>query len=87
MLTLWLWYSYMFCIRQRTRLHTLQGQHSDLLGLLAQQEIELQIFSQKLNEIGGSGACNQAEKVVRDVVAERYGSYINFRDSDENVVL
>lgn len=68
-------------------MHTLQGQHSDLLGLLAQQEVELQIYCKTLNDIGGPEACSQAESVARTAVTERYGTYVNFREADEDMML
>jgi hypothetical protein len=76
------------CFFQRSRLHTLQAQHTDLLGLLAQQEIELQIYYRSLSDIGGAAACNRAVRDASATVTERYGSYVNFRDGgDENMVL
>jgi hypothetical protein len=72
---------------QRTRLHNLQEQHTDLLGLLAQQEVELQTYRHSLSEIGGSQACTEADREASALVTDRYGSYVNFRDATENMVL
>jgi hypothetical protein len=60
-------------------LSALQEQHSDLLGLLAQQEIELSVFRAALEAKLGTevvlNVCREAQKNVVDM----YGSYTNFR--------
>ncbi|CAE7687577.1 unnamed protein product, partial [Symbiodinium microadriaticum] len=71
----------------RQRLHNLQEQHTDLLGLLAQQEIELQVFRDALLSCGGACACEGAEGESRRIVTERYGSYVAFRSSEEKAVV
>ena len=60
-----------------------------MLGLVAQQEIELRLYRQHLFEIGGSTACFRVEKEARVAATERYGCYVNFRSDGEgkNVVL
>lgn len=78
------------CYEQRQRLRSLQEQHTDLLGLLAQQEIELQVCRDKLLSCAGPEACRSAEEECRRVVTERYGAYVAFRnaaDESEAVVI
>jgi chromosome segregation ATPase len=64
---------------ERRRLHFLQEQHSDLLGLLAQQEVELSVFKDVLEESGGNKAVTYAEEESRRVTIEKYGYYTDFR--------
>lgn len=89
MIGLFLLKIFVVLIRQRNRLHCLQAQHSDLLGLLAQQEIEMQIYRQSLSDVGGAEACRQAEDDASAAVTERYGTYVNFRNAgeDDSIVL
>ena len=68
-----------FFISQRKRLHALQEQHSDLLGLLAQQEVELSVFKAALGEKLGSEVVETVEQEAEKSVIDMYGSYTNFR--------
>ena len=68
-----------FFISQRKRLHALQEQHSDLLGLLAQQEVELSVFKAALGDKLGSEVVETVEQEAEKSVIDMYGSYTNFR--------
>lgn len=60
----------------------LQEEHNDLLGLLAQQELELQIFRDSLEHNAGVQFVLTADLQVEQQALERYGAYINFRRGD-----
>lgn len=70
---------------ERRRLSILQEQHSDLLGLLAQQEVELNVFRTALEKTAGFNAVIQTEEEAQKVAIEKYGCYTNFRNYDEHV--
>ncbi len=65
---------------ERRRLRDLQDEHSDLLGLIAQQELELKIFQDKLEKATGSIGVHETVKLVEEQAIKRYGVYINYRD-------
>ena len=65
---------------ERRRLRDLQDEHSDLLGLIAQQELELKIFQDKLEKAMGSIGVHEAVKLAEEQAIKRYGVYINYRD-------
>ncbi len=67
---------------QRRRLHTLQEDHSDLLGLLAQQEVELLAFRKVLSTEAGAGAVRNAEMKAEHAAIRKYGSYTNYRSTE-----
>lgn len=60
-------------------MQALQEEHTDLLGLLAQQEVELSVFRLTLEAEGGFVALQRAESQAQQVATEKYGSYTNFR--------
>eukprot|EP01035_Chromulina_nebulosa_P016851 gene16851-22336_t len=68
-------------VRERRKLNALQEEHTDLLGLLAQQELELTIFKETLEKSSGLSYVIQAEEEAQLGAIERYGSYVNFRRS------
>merc|ERR1711871_871200 len=49
---------------ERRRLRDLQDEHSDLLGLIAQQELELKIFRDKLEKARGGVGVHEAVKLA-----------------------
>lgn len=57
----------------------LQEQHTDLLGLLAQQEIELDVFRQALEAKLSERELSGVESEIQRSVIDKYGSYTNFR--------
>ena len=57
----------------------LQEQHADLLGLLAQQEVELDVFRNVLEQLVGSDKVQMAEEKSQLMAIKKYGSYTNFR--------
>ena len=67
---------------QRRRLQELQEQHNDLLGLLAQQEVELGVFKDKMKEVGGKDIYKLCMSEAKRLVERRYGSYVAFRGDD-----
>jgi hypothetical protein len=60
----------------------LHEQHTDLLSLLAQQEVELSIFKQAVVEKLGEDESHQIEKVAQKNCISMYGTYTNFRTQD-----
>lgn len=67
---------------QRKKLVVLQEEHADLLGLIAQQEVELSVFKSKLATILGESTAAQIEMEARDSVEKQYGIYTNFREPE-----
>lgn len=64
-------------------MHALQDEQNDLLGLLAQQEIEISVFQKTLElKLGKETAINTAAK-ARSVVASKYGSYTDYRGNSD----
>lgn len=68
--------------KERKRLHVLREQHEELLGLLAQQELEMKTFREKLFENCGQEVVTQTEEEIRREAVDRYGSYIDFRQDE-----
>ena len=60
----------------------LREQHDDLLGLLAQQEIELQVSQRHLCSLGGKAMCVKAKQETKQIANEKYGSYISYRTDE-----
>jgi hypothetical protein len=69
----------LFSFLQRRKLLELQEEHSDLLGLLAQQEIELTVFRSSLHSHCGAQAVTAAEAESERTAIQKYGTYTNFR--------
>ena len=61
----------------------LQEQHNDLLGLLAQQEVELHVFRDKIKEIGGRQTYAQCIQETKRLSEKKYGTYVTFRPDDD----
>lgn len=68
-----------YCIMQRSKLAALQEQHSDLLGLLAQQDVELSVFRETIQNKLGSNELMSVEEQARLNTIDLYGSYTQFR--------
>jgi len=68
-----------FFLPQRNKLASLQEQHSDLLGLLAQQDVELSVFRELIQSRLGSSELRSVEDVARTNTIDLYGSYTQFR--------
>lgn len=66
---------------QRRKLQSLQEEHSDLLELLAQQEVELSVFRKAVEDRFGSNEFQNFEELAHKNVVEMYGTYTNFRDN------
>ena len=66
-------------LSQRSKLAALQEQHSDLLGLLAQQDIELSVFRETIQNRLGSNELMSVEEQARLNTIDMYGSYTQFR--------
>lgn len=60
----------------------LQEEHSDLLGMLAQQEVELSIFKKKLLLSLGPDKIASVEEEAKSSVEQMYGTYTNFRPTE-----
>ena len=59
----------------------MQEQHNDLLGLLAQQELELYVFKLSLEDNVGALEVRKAEQKAQKEAIAKYGSYIDFRSN------
>lgn len=57
----------------------LQEEHSDLLGLLAQQEVELSIFRATVEQELGDNVMKSTDTKVKQIVVDKYGSYTEYR--------
>ncbi len=71
----------MFCDQKR-KLSVLQEQHSDLLGLLAQQEVEMGVFRQALEDKLSATELLRLEGQAQRSVIDLYGTYTDFRHFD-----
>jgi hypothetical protein len=70
---------------QQRALAELREQHDDLLGLLAQQEIELLVHQKFLLQgVGGKELCAKAKKETKKLAEEKYGSYVSYRSEDQD---
>lgn len=58
----------------------LQDQHADLLGLVAQQEVELSVFRCALEDRVGSGGLVELDSKAKHDALDRYGTYVSFRN-------
>ena len=70
--------------KERRTLSQLQEAHNDLLALLAQEEVELGVFRDVLTERAGEGAVNDAFSRAQLAVTERYGTYVNMRETADD---
>jgi hypothetical protein len=66
-------------IVQRSKLASLQEQHSDLLGLLAQQDVELSVFRDTIQNRLGVQELLSVEEAAKKNAIDLYGSYTHFR--------
>ena len=66
---------------ERRRLQGLQDTHNDLLSLLAQEELELGVFREMLESVGGDEKVHEAILLAQRGAVEKYGSYVNLHDS------
>jgi hypothetical protein len=66
-------------IVQRSKLASLQEQHSDLLGLLAQQDVELSVFRDTIQNRLGVQELLSVEEAAKKNAIDLYGSYTQFR--------
>lgn len=57
----------------------MQDEHDDLLSLVAQQEVELDVFKTTLQSKSGTAAVEEAAQRSKQTAVDRYGSYIDFR--------
>lgn len=62
----------------------LQEEHTDLLGLLAQQELELSVFRIELNSKAGAGFVSRAENKVQKLAVKKYGTYTSYRSENDD---
>jgi hypothetical protein len=58
----------------------LQEEHNDLLGLLAQQEVELSVIREALERSLGADYLMTVDEEAMRLALDRYGNYINFRN-------
>ena len=67
-------------VLQRHEHSSLQSQFEDLLGLLAQQEVEKKSYRGELQRLlrANSGEFNKILQDARDKVVEQYGAYVNY---------
>jgi arginine deiminase len=57
----------------------MKEEHSDLLELLAQQEVEVKVFRNALFEKLGVNIAIEVEQDAERKVVSEYGSYTNYR--------
>jgi hypothetical protein len=69
-------------LQERRRLSALQEEHADLLGLLAQQEVELKVFRDALESEAGVDAIEAANEQAQRIAIDLYGTYVSFRGND-----
>jgi chromosome segregation ATPase len=70
--------------KERRKLHSLQQEHADLLGLLAQQELEVSILRKVLEGEAGPQTLQQADEKVKQEAMRKYGAYTDYRgDGDD----
>lgn len=65
---------------QKKKMHSMEEEHTELLGLLAQQEIELSVYRQALVEKVGEQEAISISRDAQESVAKMYGAYTNIRD-------
>ena len=66
-------------ILQRKKFYQLQEQHTELLSLLAQQEVEINVFKHAVEERLGEDSLSTIEEEAQQNVVRLYGSYVNYR--------
>ncbi len=71
--------------KERKRLSDLEAEHSDLLELAAQQEVEIATYRQQLSTRLGVDALGAVEEEARRAATEKYGSYIDFRNNFQQI--
>ena len=64
-------------------MHALQEEHSDLLGLLAQQEIEFGVLRHVMTATLGSTAVADADSKAQKLAIKKYGSYTCYRNDED----
>lgn len=62
---------------------SLQEEHNDLLGLLAQQEVELSVIRDAMERSLGADYLMTVDEEAMRIALDRYGNYINFRGIDQ----
>jgi hypothetical protein len=64
----------------------LQETHNDLLSLLAQEELELQVFRDALKSHAGDQVFMETASMAQSTALEKYGSYIDLH-GDESLLM
>ncbi len=64
---------------QRKKYLLLQEQHTELLGLLAQQEVEISVFRQVMSDKLGDETVSTVEEEAQQNVIRLYGAYTHYR--------
>lgn len=75
------WFSFQYDFSpalQRRNYSELKSSYNDLLELLAQQELEIQVFRGRVGVVGVK-VLEDAEAEVRRLAIDKYGAYTNFR--------
>lgn len=60
----------------------MQETHNDLLSLLAQEELELQVFRDALKAHAGDQVFVETASMAQSTALEKYGSYIDLHGDD-----
>lgn len=58
----------------------MEEEHTELLGLLAQQEVELSVYRQAVLDKVGEREASSIDKEAQESVTKTYGGYTNIRD-------
>ena len=65
-------------LKKQKLLDDLNEEHTDLLSLLAQQELEISVFRDAVQKISRQ-RCDELDKEVKETAIDKYGSYTEFR--------
>jgi hypothetical protein len=64
-------------------MRALQEEHVDLLGMLAQQEVEVSFYRLSLRDAIGLSSLTEIDLKVKNLVIRKYGSYTEYRNTAE----
>lgn len=71
---------YVLACEQKKKLHSMEEEHTELLGLLAQQEVQLSTYRSALKDKVGDQEARGVEREAREHVTKAYGTYSSYRN-------